>query len=665
MLLKVQTISTIISTIYIPKQMKKLSLSLLFLIGLSGTFAIAQNPDSLYNIFTNTRSAKERISTANQLVAFFYENELFDAPAIFTSKTPADSISMLVNGGMGIYYFYEAEYTKARDFGLKGLEFAENLKDSSEIGVNFSVIAGAYLRLGDYEKSAQILDKSIELALLRNRKDELASDYNSLAAVYSYLKKDSLSIQYFQKSIDISRELNDESMLATALGNQGEKFIKLKQYDKAIAVFNEAIDINVRNKKPYNVAIARGNLASVYSDLKDYDKAEKLYSDALQVFRENKKRNTIAKTAYELGVLYERKREPAKAIPLLNESAAVSKEIGFKFMERNSYKALHRIYTKQLNNPAMALPFLEKAMEINDSLYQESSAKQAEELNVKYETAEKEAQLVKQEAELTKTKLQRLIFSLAAIFALLLAAMLYYMYRIRRRQNRELTELNATKDKLFSIVSHDLKSPMIAQRLAVENILDNLDSYDAEKIHANLSLFHQATEVQLELLQNLLNWAHIQTGKMKFRPLPFDLFEVITEAADLYQLPAQHKGIKISTEVEKNTIAVADKQMIHTVLRNLINNAVKFSHENGEIRIKAVKQNDKVTVTVQDNGVGINEENLKDLLSLGKNRTTQGTKGEAGSGLGLIITKELLERNGSELKIKSEKNKGTEVEFVI
>lgn len=644
---------------------KTAALVVLFIAGTLLLQASVQSPDSLFNLYTQTKSAPVRLDAANQLVKFFYENDVFEGQPVFTSKTPADSVAMLVYQGMGIYTYYDSDFPRAKDLGIKGVELSEKMKDTTSLSICYSVLSSAYLRMAQHDKAVEILDKSMEIALVINDIDAQANIYNSLAAISHYMKKYSTAIDYYQKAIDLVRKLKDEERMAAFLSNQSETYSSMKQYEKATAGLTEALELDEKGNRTVDAAIRRMNLASVYSDLKEYDKAEKLYLEALEVFRKGKKRNTLAQTAYELGVLYERKREPNRAIALFKESLELSKEIGFKFMERNNNRALYRVYYKQLKDPANAMPYLEKTMELNDSLYKEENSKQVEELNIKYETAEKEAKLAIQEADLSKTKSQRLTFILATVFALLLSAALYYLYRIRNRQNKKLKEMNATKNKLFSIISHDLKSPVAAQKLAVENMLDNIENNNTDFLLKNLNEFRQGTETQLDLLQNLLNWARMQTGEMRFRPTTFDLCEMMSEVVELYKLPAKNKEITIKMERVENCIATADRQITHTVLRNLLNNAIKFSHQGGEISINISRNNDKIALKIKDNGVGISKERIKTLFSFGENKTTNGTNGEVGSGLGLIICKELLEQSGSQLVINSEEGKGTKAGFEI
>ena len=227
--------------------------------------------------------------------------------------------------------------------------------------------------------------------------------------------------------------------------------------------------------------------------------------------------------------------------------------------------------------------------------------------------------------------------------------------RLRRKRNKELYRINASKDKLFSIVSHDLKSPVAAQKMATEMMLENFEEMDKPQLLERIRSFHQATETQHELLRNLLDWARMQTGQIKYRPTRFSLTELAKEVADIYRLPAQNKGISIRLEAAADCVTLADRSMIHTVLRNLINNAVKFSHRESQVAVSVTCDGELARVMVKDSGVG--------MPAAGEEKILVGTAGEKGSGLGLTICREMLERNNSRLEIRSTEGVGTEIGF--
>jgi len=228
-----------------------------------------------------------------------------------------------------------------------------------------------------------------------------------------------------------------------------------------------------------------------------------------------------------------------------------------------------------------------------------------------------------------------------------------------------LEELNAMKDKFFSIVAHDLRSP-ISSFLTVSDYLSN-PSHNVTReqmIHFAKGLNDSASHLY-KLLENLLQWSIFQTGGMIFNPENILLNEVLAQNIDLIKRDAEKKEIDLTFSIEENTKVLADVDMLNTVLRNLINNAIKFTNIGGKIDILVKNNNRYVEVNVIDNGIGISEENLEKLFRIDIRHTTQGTLEEKGTGLGLILCKEFVEKNGGKIKVKSKRGQGTSIIFTL
>jgi signal transduction histidine kinase len=188
------------------------------------------------------------------------------------------------------------------------------------------------------------------------------------------------------------------------------------------------------------------------------------------------------------------------------------------------------------------------------------------------------------------------------------------------------------------------------------------DKYDAETL-LMLTSFNNAAESQLSLLQNLLNWANMQTGKMMHSPMMYNFSETITKSIELYAVSANNKNLQFTSDMPESCMVHADRQMINTVVRNLLNNAVKFSNPDELIHIAISRHDNYTRFSIINKGVDMSQEQIDGLLVHGKNTSKDGTHGEKGSGLGLIICKELLEKNNSHLEVKSCENKGTTFSF--
>ncbi|MFZ1730685.1 MAG: PAS domain S-box protein [Bacteroidota bacterium] len=233
------------------------------------------------------------------------------------------------------------------------------------------------------------------------------------------------------------------------------------------------------------------------------------------------------------------------------------------------------------------------------------------------------------------------------------------------QQNAELKILNAEKDKFFSIIAHDLKSPFnaiigLSSALAEQCLAKSLDGVEK---YAEIIL--ESSERAMDLLNNLMLWSRAHTGRMAYSPEHFEMEEVVQEIILLFSNAASQKGTVITHDLPDNEAIFADKYMISTVLRNLISNAIKFTPRAGKIHIATVKNQEGLTVSIRDNGVGISEGKLALLFHLDEDYSTAGTDNEKGTGLGLILCKEFVEKHGGKIRVQSEPGKGSEFSFSI
>ncbi|MCB9000223.1 MAG: PAS domain-containing protein [Bacteroidales bacterium] len=230
---------------------------------------------------------------------------------------------------------------------------------------------------------------------------------------------------------------------------------------------------------------------------------------------------------------------------------------------------------------------------------------------------------------------------------------------------RRLKELNATKDKFFSIVAHDLKNPFSSIIGFSDLLITNFRAYESSKTEYYLKIISDSAKQSLSLLENLLVWSRAQTGRIEFKPEPTDLIKCISDNINMVAGQAQKKNIKISLLSSDEIRPVFDKNMIDTVLRNLLSNAIKFTPQDGSITISTSLDDHDVQVSVTDTGVGIDEKNLDKLFRIDSNVSTRGTADEAGTGLGLILCKEFVEKHGGRIWVESEKGHGSRFVFSL
>ena len=225
----------------------------------------------------------------------------------------------------------------------------------------------------------------------------------------------------------------------------------------------------------------------------------------------------------------------------------------------------------------------------------------------------------------------------------------------------DLLELNESKDRFLSIISHDLKSPF-SSLLGLSGYLNSdFEKFEESKKKEFIQAINRSAKQLFNLLHNLLQWANIHQGRMVFQPIELKVSELIDQNIEIYKETAKKKNISINVKMEEDVYAFADQQMIDTSIRNIISNAIKFTREEGKVYVRLKKEEDKVNIEVTDTGVGIAEKDKSRLFKIDSKITSVGTNNERGSGLGLILCKDFIETNGGELQVVSKKEEGTTV----
>jgi signal transduction histidine kinase len=212
---------------------------------------------------------------------------------------------------------------------------------------------------------------------------------------------------------------------------------------------------------------------------------------------------------------------------------------------------------------------------------------------------------------------------------------------------------------LFSIIGHDLKNPFGGVLSMTEILEESISRKDFETSLSYVKIVKEATNKGYGLLINLLDWARAQTGKIQFNPVRYNFWEQIDEVLQVLGMMGQEKHIQIDTQLDKNFEILADKNMLTTILRNVISNAIKFSNKCGRITISAHKYPETYKIIVEDTGIGIKQEKIEKLFRLDHHVTTEGTASETGTGLGLLICKDFVDRHGGDIHIESKEGEGT------
>ncbi len=522
-------------------------------------------------------------------------------------------------------------------------------------------------RMGNMEKAIDYNMRAYEVSQSLQRLDLQSSILNNIGNVYMVNDEDSVAAVYFEKSIEIEKKLGDSrrSQLAVRLGNVSTAYMKLGRCEDAISAAEEGLRIDKEIGRPNKIAIRLNQLGDVYVACGRQQDAIQCEREAYSYFEKSGSKYGMSIVLHSLGKMYEQDSNIDSSLFYFHKSLECAEIIDNKLLIQEISKSLYNIY-KDIN-PRLAIDYYEQYVNIKDSIFNEKNQKMLNDFQVRYSTREKdlEIELYKRDNQYHENVLR---LTMLLIFLLIITIILLIRNGLsRKRRNAVLLELNNIKNRSISVLSHDLKNPVIAQKMVLNHLYENYDEISDDDMKMYIAALTDSVNSLEELLVNMLEWTKFEMKRMEYKPINFDIRDIcFNEVVPLFNTIAQKKQITIrECDVKLDSyIVYSDLRMISAVLRNLISNALKFSSDGKEVVICFVDLDDKIKVVVKDCGVGIPEDKVKLLLS-GKSFTTLGTKGEQGSGIGMDLINKMLHQCNGELNITSVLGEGSEFSFVL
>jgi len=658
----------------------------LLLIGLLITvsgYSFGQSLDSLYIAFKDARSG-ERRQAGDNIVQWLAERRFLpDSTLLDKTLSEAEFERKLLNSTVRYLLRFEY-YSLTFDASQFLLKLSESANDTANLIIAYYFLGFSNQRMGKMDEGLVYAIKCYELCLAYNDVEMMSSVTNNIANIYQTNRQDSIAIVYFQKSIAIERKLGRMQNLAIRLGNISTSYLRLGKLDEALSSATEGLELDRKEGRPDRIAIRLHQLGEVYSEMENFEKAKECGLEALDYFEKSGSRYGQSIVLDGLGIIEQRQKNLKNAENYLLKALSIAEEIQNNLLVQRTCTNLYELF-KTGNHYEQSLFYFERSAAIKESLFHIENQQLLSEFQVRYETAEKQLEIERQQAEIDKQK-TRLFIVMGGLFAAgILVILLIYNVMLRNRRNRELSDMNAIKDKFFSIISHDLKNPAVTQRDALQILTDHAAQWDIER----LSNYHQkllkSANGLVDLLKNLLNWAQIQTGRKTFHPQLMNLVAALQPDIGVITDMAEHKNITFETLMPKTAIVTGDENMLSAVVRNLLANAVKFTAKGGTVTLDisqgcigangrdAARQRDAArhvstatyVISVSDTGTGMSSEQINSLFCINQQQSRRGTAGEQGSGLGLIVSKELLEKHGSTLHVESEEGKGSRFWFEL
>lgn len=554
------------------------------------------------------------------------------------------------------------QYEVALEYGQQAVDLALEEKDKRSAAIAYNRIGSIYEKLGLLDRCLENVLKALKLFEELGDKKNTAMSYKNIGNVYKELKNSKLSLTYYIKAQHLFEEVGDKQGTAGVTNNIGIIYNSSKQHDKAMEYYQKGLAIIEGMNWPRGQVTFLANMASVYSATGNNTRSLEYNFKALEISKKTGLKRITAILLSNIGVDHRKLNRHEKALEFVYEALDMAKEINNKDIIRNFYEELSYIYDA-MKDYEKAFFFLKKYKETDDQIFSEEARKNISEMWLKYNTRNKEKEIkwltqsnhIKQ-LKLERQELVRNFLIVVSLLVLLLAAVLYSRYRTKQKAEMKLRVLNLSKDKLFSIIAHDLGSPLNSLILSSGYLEKNHHAMEEEDIKEFLHQIYQHSNQMAKMLDNLLHWAVSQLGKMEVNSETLDLCGLAEDTIRLMETPAKDKNIRLVSNIAENTLARGDKRMVETILRNLLSNAVKYSHKGGEVLISSTSDNGFREVTVTDSGVGIPGDKLDSLFSPTLHPSTRGTAGEKGIGLGLVLCKELVEKNSGTIRVRSTRN---------
>lgn len=576
----------------------------------------------------------------------------------------------------------------------------EKESELREVG-NKREIIEFYLVIGKFYLSQGLYDRALNFFILTKDKikqanfqepDLMAEIENRIADIYKYRKNNELALKTYDKSLFIARKSNLSYWLAETYNNKGDIYRYQNEFEKAYTYYDSCFNISKSNNFKGLIGNTFNNIGDLYNDRDNFDSSLVNYYRSIAIYQKEGLNEFIGENYNSIGELYIKKNDYKNAEKFLTKATELLEDGTYYAEQIKNLNLLDTLYIVT-GESDKRINIMETELQLLKTSYENRLKSNISALKV---TQELQQMKLKNDV-LEKNRIFDYYIRIGIIILLIIiiyvAILLYSKYSqkkkfsdVKEQQNREilsqklkleeaitniqhlnneLKDLNSTKDRFFSIIAHDLKGPISNLKQLSEILQKEIETISKEDLIDFIESIAISSKATMTLLENLLEWSRIQLGSIKFEPEAFELKMVSSEVTDLLSTSADNKNLKLKDNVKMDQIVKGDPNMINTVVRNLVSNAIKFTPEGGEVSINSEEVKDKFVVSVADNGVGISEENIKKLFRVDEHHTTMGTSNEKGTGLGLILCKEFIEKHGGDIWVESEIGKGTTFKFTL
>ncbi len=577
---------------------------------------------------------------------------------------------------IGVNKYRMGENIVALESFNAAIQACRQSKNFKTMGSSYSMMGSTFRMNGLYDRAIEYIIKAKLNYKKANFIEGSAWSAYLLGQIYFNLKVPDIALDYTQEALAIYLKQ------ATLDGNQNGVamcyeqialiYLESDNFEEARKNIGYTLKIHKNVSSSLGKSNVHKNLGKLEYAMGNYKLAEKHLNQAVQVQEAGKYQRSLPSTYEYLGLTLIKRGRVEKGFETIYRGLELAISNNQKKIELEIYSKLGEAYlaVKDYKN---AIRCKNKQIEIQSLILSGNAFIKTEQLQTIYEIDEKNQQIAGLEKQnkinalnIKQQKTTRNAMILVIILIFLIATIIYYFYYKLRQKNCELHEINAAKDKFFTIIGHDLRGPTGTLAALLEHLNSRFDNFSNDELKNLLSVLHKSAVNVSKLLENLLIWAQSQVGKIEYTPKVLVLDDVFQHTLKNLKQSADNKHIDIRLELNKPISVLADLNMLQTIVRNIISNAIKFTHRDGTIVVKSeIKNKDTALVQIIDNGVGIKKENLLKMFEISNSFHTKGTEDEQSTGLGLILVKDFIEKNKGILSIESEFGQGTTVSFTL
>jgi len=580
------------------------------------------------------------------------------------SPKPSYDLSLLYFE-LGNVYSEQGTYRKALDAYETGLAMDRELNDTNGIATFTQRIGLIYTDMGHYKKAFDYLQESTRLAETINDSLLISYNYHNIGVIYEHLENFDRADFHYQASMRLDSLRRDWEGVAIGTLNLGNVASYMGNAEEALRLYNLALSMGHEYRMPTLVTDALQNIATIYDDRGEYDLALKTYTEALGLSRDQNNTYNQANILNNIAGLRIKQKRWDLAHAAADEAQRISESMGARHLTMTAYEFLSEA-DAGLGRIEKAYGHLMKSKALRDSVLNTVDIQDFIEAELR-ETFTRKQELEAELADSERTR-NRIVIALSGLFVIvLLVTLVFLMLEFKRNKDlfSSLKKAEQSRSALFSIMAHDIKNPLTGIIGLSSIIQDDARELSRSEIQSMATRLNTSAQNLNRLLDSLLEWSHVELNVKRFNSVDILPYEAVHSIGKLMEEVARTKNITISNRIQPKTTIHWDPYLLDSILRNLISNAIKYSYRDGLVIVNYHSDEHEHIVSVRDFGPGMNLETLRMIVYDNEIVSTPGTEHELGSGLGLLLSRQIARKNGARLTFGGPLDHGTEVHLRI